>query len=196
MSAEKPAKLQDAYDLYFDKIEAINEVIQSKQGKTDAYYSLLENVKLGLTDIVNDYTEYDFGGFLSMIVRVNMIYECVSSILKKQGGVLDRTDDMLYFKFIRDTISHPDELDSNAYNKKPYQQYKKYIFVGFHQASQGIRFFGFPKYTKRLFEKEDNEFALKMDNPETGSLLMLVCPYSKIWNCLYDIIRQLVDGMS
>ena len=145
---------------------------------------------MGLEDVLNEYTEYDYSKFLAMIVRVNMIYECTRAIL---GDKLQKTDDMLYFKFIRDTISHPKELNSSAYRQMPYQPYMKYIFVDFRNVEQTKQFFGFPRLMKWLFDEEDEEFVLQMNDPDTGELLFLVCPYSKIWNCLYDIIKQLVD---
>lgn len=34
---------------------------------------------------------------------------------------------------------------------------------------------------------------IKLQEAHTGDLVFLVCPYSKIWGCLYDVVRQLVD---
>lgn len=148
---------------------------------------------MGLDDISNEYTEYDLSNFLTMIVRINMIYECVKAIV---GDQFNKSDNMLYFKFIRDTLSHPNELNNRAYQKIPYQPYMKYIFVDFYNLEQVTKHFGFSKNIERLFDKEDDEFALKMDNPDTGNLIFLVCPYSKIWYCLYELIQQLVDFLS
>lgn len=186
----KPIKLQEAHNYYFDKTDIIINALNANPDKSKAFSSLLENIKWGLEDVLNEYTEYDYSKFLAMIVRVNMIYECTRAIL---GDKLQKTDDMLYFKFIRDTISHPKELNSSAYRQMPYQPYMKYIFVDFRNVEQTKQFFGFPRLMKWLFDEEDEEFVLQMNDPDTGELLFLVCPYSKIWNCLYDIIKQLVD---
>lgn len=186
----KPIKLQEAHNYYFDKTDIIINALNANPDKSKAFSSLLENIKWGLEDVLNEYTEYDYSKFLAMIVRVNMIYECTRAIL---GDKLQKTDDMLYFKFIRDTISHPKELNSSAYRQMPYQPYMKYIFVDFRNVEQTKQFFGFPRLMKWLFDEEDEEFVLQMNAPDTGELLFLVCPYSKIWNCLYDIIKQLVD---
>ena len=186
----KPIKLQEAHNYYFEKTDIIINALNANPDKSKAFSSLLENIKWGLEDVLNEYTEYDYSKFLAMIVRVNMIYECTRAIL---GDKLQKTDDMLYFKFIRDTISHPKELNSSAYRQMPYQQYMKYIFVDFRNVEQTKQFFGFPRLMKWLFDEEDEEFVLQMNDPDTGELLFLVCPYSKIWNCLYDIIKQLVD---
>ena len=186
----KPIKLQEAHNYYFDKTDIIINALNATPDKSKAFSSLLENIKWGLEDVLNEYTEYDYSKFLAMIVRVNMIYECTRAIL---GDKMQKTEDMLYFKFIRDTISHPKELNSSAYRQMPYQPYMKYIFVDFRNVEQTKQFFGFPRLMKWLFDEEDEEFVLQMNDPDTGELLFLVCPYSKIWNCLYDIIKQLVD---
>ena len=185
-----PLKLQESHDYYFDNTDIITNAFNANPDKAKAFSSLLENIKWGLGDVLNEYTGYDYSKFLAMIVRVNMIYECTRAIL---GDKLQKTDDMLYFKFIRDTISHPKELNSSAYRQMPYQPYMKYIFVDFRNVEQTKQFFGFPRLMKWLFDEEDEEFVLQMNDPDTGELLFLVCPYSKIWNCLYDIIKQLVD---
>lgn len=185
-----PLKLQEAHDIYFDNSEAISIALANNPDKSKAFSSLLENVKWGLEDVLNEYTKYDYSKFLAMIVRVNMIYECARAIL---GNKLCKTDNMLYFKFIRDTISHPKELSNNAYSQLPYQPYMKYIFVDIGNVEQTKRHFGFPRLMKRLFDEEDDEFVLQMNDPDTGDLLFLVCPYSKIWNCLYDVIKQLIE---
>ncbi|MCR5204380.1 MAG: hypothetical protein K6E47_04945 [Lachnospiraceae bacterium] len=186
----KPIKLQEAHELYFESSEVFSEALRNQPDKSKAFSSLLENVKWGLEDILNEYSEYDFSKFLAMIVRVNMIYECIRAIL---GNKLCKTDNMLYFKFIRDTISHPKELSNSAYQQMPYQPYMKYIFVDFRNVEQTKRYFGFPSLMKWLFDEEENEFVLQMNDHDTGDLVFLVCPYSKIWGCLYDVIRQLVD---
>ena len=185
-----PLKLQEAHDYYFDNTDIITNALNANPDKAKAFSSLLENIKWGLGDVLNEYTGYDYSKFLAMIVRVNMIYECTRAIL---GDKMQKTEDMLYFKFIRDTISHPKELNSGAYRKMPYQPYMKYIFVDFRNVKQTKQHFGFPQLMKWLFDEEDEEFVLQMNDPDTGELLFLVCPYSKIWNCLYDIIKQLVD---
>ncbi len=187
---DKPLKLQEAYNLYRDSTQVITNALKNNPMQSAAFSSLLENIKWGLEDVLNEYTEYDYSKFLAMIVRVNMIYECTRAIL---GDKMQKTEDMLYFKFIRDTISHPKELNSGAYRQMPYQPYMKYIFVDFRNVEQTKQFFGFPRLMKWLFDEEDEEFVLQMNDPDTGELLFLVCPYSKIWNCLYDIIKQLVD---
>lgn len=187
---DKPLKLQEAHNLYRDSTQVITNALKNNPMQSAAFSSLLENIKWGLEDVLNEYTEYDYSKFLAMIVRVNMIYECTRAIL---GDKMQKTEDMLYFKFIRDTISHPKELNSSAYRQMPYQPYMKYIFVDFRNAEQTKQFFGFPRLMKWLFDEEDEEFVLQMNDPDTGELLFLVCPYSKIWNCLYDIIKQLVD---
>ncbi|MBQ8118309.1 MAG: hypothetical protein IJ147_09670 [Lachnospiraceae bacterium] len=187
---DKPLKLQEAHNLYRDSTQVITNALKNNPMQSAAFSSLLENIKWGLEDVLNEYTEYDYSKFLAMIVRVNMIYECTRAIL---GDKMQKTEDMLYFKFIRDTISHPKELNSSAYRQMPYQPYMKYIFVDFRNVEQTKQFFGFPRFMKWLFDEEDEEFVLQMNDPDTGELLFLVCPYSKIWNCLYDIIKQLVD---
>lgn len=187
---DKPLKLQEAYNLYRDSTQVITNALKNNPMQSAAFSSLLENIKWGLENVLNEYMEYDYSKFLAMIVRVNMIYECTRAIL---GDKMQKTEDMLYFKFIRDTISHPKELNSSAYRQMPYQPYMKYIFVDFRNVEQTKQFFGFPRLMKWLFDEEDEEFVLQMNDPDTGELLFLVCPYSKIWNCLYDIIKQLVD---
>lgn len=187
---DKPLKLQEAHNLYRDSTQVITNALKNNPMQSAAFSSLLENIKWGLEDVLNEYMEYDYSKFLAMIVRVNMIYECTRAIL---GDKMQKTEDMLYFKFIRDTISHPKELNSSAYRQMPYQPYMKYIFVDFRNVEQTKQFFGFPRLMKWLFDEEDEEFVLQMNDPDTGELLFLVCPYSKIWNCLYDIIKQLVD---
>ena len=187
---DKPLKLQEAHNLYRDSTQVITNALKNNPMQSAAFSSLLENIKWGLEDVLNEYMEYDYSKFLAMIVRVNMIYECTRAIL---GDKMQKTEDMLYFKFIRDTISHPKELNSSAYRQMPYQPYMKYIFVDFRNVKQTKQHFGFPQLMKWLFDEEDEEFVLQMNDPDTGELLFLVCPYSKIWNCLYDIIKQLVD---
>ena len=190
ITENKPQKLQEAYDLYYESSEILSRALQSNLDKSATISSMLQNIKLNLEDIFNEYTEYDYSTFSAMIVRINMIYECTKDIL---GDKLCKTDNMLYFKFIRDTISHPKELNSGAYRQMPYQPYMKCSFVDFCNVKQTKRFFGFPQLMKWLFDEEDEEFVLQMNDPDTGEFLFLVCPYSKIWNCLYDIIKQLVD---
>lgn len=192
LTENKPLKLQEAYNLYCDNEQVITNALKNNSMQNAAFSSLLENIKWGLVDVWNEYTEYDFSKFLTMIVRVNMIYECAKAIL---GDKLQKTEDMLYFKFIRDAICCPNELDSEAYSQMLYQPYMKYIFVDFRDKTRTKLIPAF--YAKWLFDgkstERNEEFVLQMNSLDTGELLFLVCPYTKIWNCLYDIIKQLVD---
>ena len=78
---DKPLKLQEAHNLYRDSTQVITNALKNNPMQSAAFSSLLENIKWGLEDVLNEYMEYDYSKFLAMIVRVNMIYECTRAIL-------------------------------------------------------------------------------------------------------------------
>ena len=76
-----PLKLQEAHDYYFDNTDIITNALNANPDKAKAFSSLLENIKWGLGDVLNEYTEYDYSKFLAVVVLGNMIYECTRAIL-------------------------------------------------------------------------------------------------------------------
>lgn len=182
--------LQKAKTLYFQNTETITKAIKNKPELS----GLLANIKASILDNI-EYESFredsDSENLLYAVTAINEGYECVRAIAKLYHTQEKQTEEMIYFKFIRDTISHPNKLDNPNYQKEPYKKYTKYTFIGVGNIISTTKYFGIETICNRLFSKEEKEFAVYYNTP--NGYVHLICPYSKLWKCVYDLIEQLID---
>lgn len=185
-------KTLDEAKALFVKNENLLCSVCEAEGEQSAFSSLIEAIKWIVSeDLRDDISENDFPMLLYMITKINILYECVRAIV--YHNFMKETENMTYFKFVRDKVSHPDKLDSGRYKKLPYQEYMKHILTDFCPTDAAKKYH--EEQIKHLFScEEEKEFVLVLnDSNNAYECVYLFCPYSKLWKCVLDLIRCLVS---
>ena len=136
-----------------------------------------------------------------LIFEIDSIYECVHTLVCQfYSAEFHQTENMKYFKFIRDILFHPDGVNSKAYkNDTIYAEHttapeRRVVCRDF--ANKWCDLFEILKTedVKNLFENYNKKdcFVLTL-GAEYPNFYKLLCPYDKIWKCLEDLFECLCD---
>lgn len=195
-------------DLYLKETINLFDELNDFERDDDIYYhALFQRINYCLNDIKEMQCNEKYASFLFLITEIDMVYECTHTIFCDlcENSKWTETEDMFYFKFVRDFITHPDGITNKKYrNNQLYARFctekkdlsKRVICRDFMPTNncQAIKLASVSnKLNQHLFNKEYKSYfvlVVVFGGKETKNI---ICPYDKIWQALEDVIKILHD---
>lgn len=194
----------DIKNKYVTEAKEIYYRLNDYEHNNDKYYNaLFLRITYCLDDLEKMDLQLTYANFLFCITEIDMIYECVHTIVDDLAkGSWIETENMIYFKFVRDFMVHPDGIHSKKYKNNPVysgfcsEKNKRIVCRDIMPTDKckavALCSIGNNEINTYLFKNEKYEFYFVMvvdyGFPKFKNVR---CPYEKIWNALVDILNLL-----